>query len=117
MNSLESQVLASLEKVSDPELHKPLTELGMVGDVSGNSEKFQVQIKLTVSHCPMKAELENSVKETLIADFPNSDISVELIVMTPEELAELKLKLRGREKINPFLDSPTRVILVGSGKG
>ncbi|MFM8927890.1 MAG: P-loop NTPase [Rhodoluna sp.] len=117
MNSLESQVLASVGKVSDPELSKPLTELGMVGAINGSIEKFSVEIKLTVSHCPMKAELESLVKSTLALDFPNSEFHIDLTVMSKEELAKLKVKLRGHERTNPFLQSPTRVILVGSGKG
>ena len=42
------EALAALAKVIDPELRKPITELGMVGEITGNT----IAIKLTVPTCP-----------------------------------------------------------------
>lgn len=117
MSSFEALVLKALERVYDPELNRPITDLGMVGAISGNANTIQVTVKLTVAHCPMKDELESRVKKELAKDFPEAELEIALAVMSKDELELLKQKLRGKEKINPFLNSPTKVILVGSGKG
>lgn len=113
-----ASVLNALSLVIDPEIGLPITELGMVGEISLASDQLAVEIKLTVSHCPRKAELEADVLIALQREFPSQVVSVQMSVMSKPELDELKLKLRGKEKSNPFTPgSATRVILVGSGKG
>ncbi len=115
--NLES-VLSALAKVNDPEIGLPITDLNMVGDIALSAENLKVEIKLTVAHCPMQAEIEEAVRSALQAEFSDKKIQVVIAVMTKTELDELKLKLRGKEKTNPFGEnSATRVILVGSGKG
>lgn len=120
MSGLQESVLAALSAVIDPELRKPITELDMVGAISGSDSQFSVEIKLTVSHCPQATEIETKVNEVLGNEFPNSVIDVVMNVMTKAELDALKIKLRGgREpKSNPFgVGSATKVFLIGSGKG
>jgi ATP-binding protein involved in chromosome partitioning len=116
MNTLNERVTSALSKVIDPELRMPITELGMVGEITGSDDSPIVEIKLTVSHCPQSDYLEQESSKALKEVFPNGQ--VKLSVMTKAELDELKLKLRGPQKQNPFgPGSSTRVILVGSGKG
>lgn len=120
MSELNSKVSVALAKVIDPELRRPITELGMVGKISGTEDSFKVTIKLTVSHCPQAEYLETSVNEALEEVFSKDSFQVLMSVMTQEELAELKLKLRdGKEpKSNPFTEgTATKVFLIGSGKG
>ena len=120
MSTLQDRALAALSLVIDPELRKPITELDMVGAISGSENEFSVEIKLTVSHCPQATQIEAKVNEVLAKDFPSSEISVAMNVMTKDELDALKIKLRGgREpKSNPFgVGSATKVFLIGSGKG
>ena len=120
MSGLQESVVAALSAVIDPELRKPITELDMVGAISGSDSQLSVEIKLTVSHCPQATQIEAKVNEVLAKDFPNSEISVAMNVMTKDELDALKIKLRGgREpKSNPFgVGSATKVFLIGSGKG
>lgn len=120
MSNLIERVNRALSLVIDPELRKPITELDMVGEISGNENSFSAVIKLTVSHCPQAAQIEQKVSESLAKELPDAQIQVIMSVMTKEELDALKLKLRGgaEPKSNPFgVGSPTRVFLIGSGKG
>lgn len=120
MTALQERVLAALSLVIDPELRKPITELDMVGDVSGNESQFSVEIKLTVSHCPQATQIEERVTQVLSESLPDAKATVVMKVMTKEELDALKVKLRGgaAPKSNPFgVGSSTQVFLIGSGKG
>ena len=48
-------ILSALERVIDPELHKPVTELDMVRDVVVHGDgAVEVTIALTVAGCPMR---------------------------------------------------------------
>jgi len=126
MTSREN-VIAALAKVIDPELRRPITELGMVGKITpfddevANSEAgagIGVEIKLTVVACPAADRIRTDVEQALAAVSPN--FKVHMTVMTAEERAELKTKLLGGRALrtNPFgADTLTRVYLIGSGKG
>jgi ATP-binding protein involved in chromosome partitioning len=54
-------VRSALERVRDPEIGKPLTELGMVGDVHVDGTKVSLQIDLTTPACPLKTKIEADV--------------------------------------------------------
>ena len=56
------QVQAALSRVNDPEIRRPITEIGMVGGVDiADSGAVAVNILLTVSGCPMRETLTNDV--------------------------------------------------------
>ena len=116
---MSEKVLAALSKVIDPELRKPITELGMVGEIAESSDTVSVEIKLTIVGCPAAQKIEREVNEALGALFPK--VSVAMSTMTAEERSTLKEKLRGGKPLrhNPFAEpnSLTQVIFVGSGKG
>ena len=48
------QVDAALAEVEDPEIHRPITELGMVKDVRIDGGSVHVDVYLTVAGCPMR---------------------------------------------------------------
>ena len=103
-------ILEALSRVLDPELRLPITELGMVGEITEDS----VVIKLTVTGCPAADRIERDVKAAV------GDRKVIMTVMNQSERDELKAKLRnGRApRVNPFDEtSATKVYLIGSGKG
>ena len=56
--ALVDQIQVALSKVSDPELHRSITELGMVESISVQGSKAIVQILLTISGCPMRDRLD-----------------------------------------------------------
>ncbi|AEF41781.1 Mrp/NBP35 family ATP-binding protein [Hoyosella subflava] len=118
----ESAIRSALARVQDPEIRKPITELGMVKSIDITDEgDVAIGIYLTVSGCPMRSEIENRVSSAA-ADVPGvRDVSVTLDVMDDEQRSELRKKLRGdsAEPVIPFAqpNSLTRVYAVASGKG
>lgn len=119
MSELNSRVTRALSQVIDPELRRPITELGMVGDITNVAGITQVVIKLTVSHCPAADQIEANVSTALRAELGEA-FAIRMQVMTSDELAELKSKLRGSAapRTNPFqVGTSSKVFLFGSGKG
>ena len=58
----QDQVLAALAGVNDPEIRKPITDLGMVRDVVvADDGLVTVGIFLTVSGCPMRSTITKDV--------------------------------------------------------
>ena len=47
-------VREALAKVNDPEIKRPITDLGMVDDVIVDGSSITAKILLTVAGCPMK---------------------------------------------------------------
>ena len=47
-------VRAALGRVNDPEIRRPITELGMVKDVNGATARSSGRRLLTVAGCPMR---------------------------------------------------------------
>src|SRR6478672_4672223 len=119
---LESAVRAALSKVIDPELRRPITELGMVKNVSVSADAgVHVEVYLTTAACPKKTEISERVSHA-VADVPGTGaVKVSLDVMNDEQRTELRKQLRGdaREPVIPFAQpgSLTRVYAVASGKG
>ena len=118
----ESAIRSALSKVNDPEIGKPITDLGMLKSVQINDDSsVDVTIYLTTSGCPMRTEISGRV-EKAVADVPGvGTIRVDLDVMDDEQRTELRKKLRGdkAEPVIPFAQpgSLTRVYAVASGKG
>ena len=54
-------VLEALSKVNDPELHRSITELGMVEDVTIDGSALKLKILLTISGCPMRDRLTKDI--------------------------------------------------------
>ena len=115
-------MLTALSKVNDPEIRKPITELGMVKSVDvDEAGHVELSIYLTVSGCPMKDTLRNDSTAALQAVPGVTSVNVTLDVMSDEQRTALRQQLRGGtpEKEIPFAqpNSLTRVYAVASGKG
>ena len=123
MNAPSQPVLpAALATVIDPELRRPITDLGMVESVQMHHDGHAVAvIRLTIAGCPLRETITKDVTAALLLLDGVTNVSVELTVMTPEQRAELKERLKGStpERSIPFNaeDSLTRVYAVASGKG
>ncbi|OLF07235.1 sodium:proton antiporter [Actinophytocola xinjiangensis] len=115
-------VRAALAGVQDPEIHKPITDLGMVKDVTiGENGAVNVEIYLTVSGCPLRDKITRDVTEAVSAVDGVREVTVALDVMSDQQRTDLRRKLRGdaEEPKIPFAEpgSLTRVYCVASGKG
>jgi len=114
--------MAALATVLDPEIKKPLTDLGMVKSVDvGASGAVRVEIYLTVSGCPMKDTIRGLVSAAVGRLDGVTSVEVALDVMSEEQRRDLSTKLRGDRPVRdiPFAapGSLTRVYAVASGKG
>lgn len=115
-------VRAALATVNDPEIHKPITDLGMVKSVDiADGGAVRVGVYLTVSGCPMRDTITSLVTTAVAKVAGVTGVSVELDVMSDEQRRELASSLRGgqAEREIPFAQpgSLTRVYAVASGKG
>jgi len=120
--SLQAAVSTALASVIDPEIRKPITELGMVQRVTVAPDgATTVTVLLTVSGCPMREKLTTDVTAAVSAVPGVSSVTVDLGVMDDAQRTELRTKLRGDNPVNeiPFAQpgSRTRVYAVASGKG
>ena len=116
------QVLAALATVNDPEIRRPITELGMVKAIEVRpSGEVLVGVFLTVAGCPMRDQITREVTAAVERIDGVTGVQVELDVMSAEQRQALQGQLRGgqAEKEIPFAnaDSLTRVFAVASGKG
>ncbi len=117
-----SEIQQALSTVQDPEIHRPITDLGMVKEVSiADDGNVTVAIYLTIAGCPLKATLTNDITASVSKVPGVREVTVELDVMSDEQRKELQSKLRGGkpDKEIPFAQphSRTRVYAVASGKG
>jgi ATP-binding protein involved in chromosome partitioning len=116
------QVHAALATVNDPEIHRPITDLGMVESVDvDDAGAVAVRVLLTVSGCPLKETITRDVTAA-VGKVPGvSAVRLDLGVMSNEQRAGLQEKLRGGQpqKEIPFSrpGSLTKVYAVASGKG
>jgi ATP-binding protein involved in chromosome partitioning len=112
-------ILGALERVVDPELKRPVTELDMVRDVVvAEDGAVEVTIALTVAGCPLRSSFQEQVAQHVGAVPGVSSVTLRFDVMSPEEKAALATRLRGgRAEKEIRLDPSTRVIAVASGKG
>lgn len=113
---------AALATVEDPEIHKPLPELGMIKSVDiADDGAVTVEVYLTIAGCPLRSTITERVTSAVSAVAGVTAVTVILDVMSDQQRTELRTKLRGNtpEKEIPFTKpgSLTRVIAVASGKG
>ena len=121
-NPLLPLIRAALHGVDDPEIHRPITELGMVDDIHvADDGEVVVRILLTTGGCPLKDRLRNDVTIALSAVEGVTGVTVDMGVMNDEQRLAVRTLLRGGvpERDIPFAKptSHTRVLAIASGKG
>ena len=120
--TIESAVQAALATVDDPEIRRPITDLGMVESVRVRADGIaEIGILLTVVGCPLRDKLRSDITAAVGTVPGVGGVEVEFGVMTPEQRQQLQVSLRGdaQEPVIPFAQpgSRTRVFAVASGKG
>ncbi|WP_423181899.1 Mrp/NBP35 family ATP-binding protein [Arthrobacter sp. NyZ413] len=112
----------ALATVIDPELRRPITELGMLDSVEAKTDgTVRVTVLLTIAGCPLRETITADATAAL-AKLPGvTGVDVELKVMTQAQRDALKERLRGPggQRGIPFNEpgSLTKVFAVASGKG
>ncbi|AKK02830.1 Mrp/NBP35 family ATP-binding protein [Corynebacterium epidermidicanis] len=117
----EDAVRSALARVDDPEIGKPITELGMVKSIRIDGANVAVEVFLTIAGCPMKNTIVANV-EAAVLEIPGvANVQVSTDVMSDEQRRQLRTNLRGSAETPeiPFAkpNSTTRVFAVASGKG
>ncbi|RJQ71460.1 MRP family ATP-binding protein [Pseudonocardiaceae bacterium YIM PH 21723] len=118
----EASVREALSRVQDPEIRRPITEIGMVKSVAiSENGAVAVGVYLTVASCPMKDRIVEDVTGAVSLVEGVTSVTVDLDVMSDEQRTTLRKTLRGgsEEPRIPFAEpgSMTRVYCVASGKG
>jgi ATP-binding protein involved in chromosome partitioning len=121
MAPTREQIDAALATVNDPEIRRPITELGMVDAVEIDGDTVTVRVLLTVAACPLRDRITADVTAA-VAGVPGvGSVIVDLGVMTDEQRQAMAASLRGGQPARevPFArpESLTRVYAVASGKG
>ena len=116
------QVTTALAGVNDPEIGRPITDLGMVKSIAVSPQgRVDVGIYLTVAGCPMREAITTLVTNAVTALPGVTSVSVDLDVMSEEQRKAMQTQLRGNqpEQEIPFSQpsSLTKVYAVVSGKG
>jgi ATP-binding protein involved in chromosome partitioning len=101
------QVLSSLRKVVDPELHKDIVSMGMIKDMAINNDKISFTLELTTPACPFNSEIEQDVRNTI------SNLGIEDL-----DLKVTAKVMEGRSiSLDELLPGVKNIIAVASGKG
>lgn len=116
-DALSDAVRVAVGAVQDPELRRPLADLGMLREIAVAEATAHVGIALTIVGCPAADRIERDVRAAAAAVDGVEAVVVDVSVMTPDERAALTERLRGGRGIPFTADALTRVIAVTSGKG
>jgi ATP-binding protein involved in chromosome partitioning len=120
-SALVDAVHLALAGVEDPEIRKPITDLGMVKSVDVADGVATVTVLLTIAACPLRDTITTRVSDAVTAVDGIDSVDVHLEVMSDEQRKGLAAQLRGgqaeREITFAQPNSLTRVYAVASGKG
>ncbi|PIE21552.1 MAG: sodium:proton antiporter [Arachnia propionica] len=119
---LLANIRVALHGVEDPEIHRPITDLGMVDDIQvDEAGSATIKILLTVPTCPMRSEIRARVEQAVSAVDGVTSLAVELGHMNEEQREAMRRLLQGNQPVReiPFgrPGDLTTVIAVASGKG
>jgi len=111
----------ALTRVIDPEIRRPITEIGMVRSVDLDGDTAVIGIDLTTQGCPMRERITSDVDAAARGVDGVGDVRIELGVMSEEQRLGLRSQLRGGkpEPIIQFTQpgNLTRIYAIASGKG
>jgi ATP-binding protein involved in chromosome partitioning len=118
----EAQVREALRTVLDPEIGKPIEDLGMLEEIRVRDGRVWVHVLLTIAGCPLQDRITGDVTAALRPlGVEEGEVEVHLTPMSEEQRAALVSKLRGgaapAQQRTFFQGSKTTVIAVASGKG
>ena len=113
------QVREALKGVLDPEIGKPIEELGMLKDIEVLDGTVRVHVLLTVAGCPLKDTINRDVTAAVAPLEGVRDVQVVLGEMSGDQREQLVTQLRGAQPPQQtfFTEGDTEVIAVASGKG
>ena len=116
----EEQVRQALRNVLDPEIGRPIEDIGMLRSIEIDGDRVEVHVLLTIEGCPLKDRITNDVTTAVQPIAGVERVDVRLTPMSQEQREGLVSTLRGgapapQQKIQ--FPPSTSVIAVASGKG
>ena len=110
-----------LRSVIDPELGADIVSLGMVPSLVVHPDGVvNVEIKLTISGCPMRAEIQKEVKDRVELHPGVSKVKITWGEMNSQERSEVMTKARWNARENAQateVPANCKVLAIASGKG
>lgn len=110
-------VRMAVERVEDPEIHRPIGELGMLGAVDvDRAGRVTVEVRLTTPSCPLKDTFQNEITSAVRTVAPGSSVDIAFGSLDDRGRRDLAMTLRGPETGGIPVVAP-RIYAVASGKG
>jgi ATP-binding protein involved in chromosome partitioning len=119
----EAQVREALRNVLDPEIGRPIEDIGMLRGIAIEGGAVRVDVLITIEGCPLKDRITNDVTAAVKPLDGVERVTVDLSPMTQEQRETLVQQLRGGGATAPQQQSKisfppsTAIIAVASGKG
>ncbi len=119
MTDLRSELDRALGTVIDPEIRRPIADLGMIDSVEFADGRATIGIRLTIVGCPAADRIERDVREAAGSVPGVDEVEVNVAVMSVEQRTALTERLQGarRREVQFGPESPTRIFAITSGKG
>ncbi len=116
----EEQVRQALRAVLDPEIGRPIEDIGMLESIEIDGARVEVHVLLTIEGCPLKDRITTDVTAAVRPLAGVEQVDVRLTPMSQQQREGLVSTLRGgtptpQQKIS--FPPSTSVIAVASGKG
>ena len=117
----EAQVREALKGVKDPEIGRPIDEIGMLRSVEVDAGVVRVHVLITIEGCPLKDRITSDVTAAVQPLEGVERVEVELTPMSGDEREKLVSQLRGGQPAAPdtkiSFSPQTTIIAIASGKG
>ena len=116
----EAEVRVALREVLEPEIGKPIEDIGMLQGIQVDGGNVRVDVLLTIEGCPLRDRITQDVTAAVQPLMGVDRVEVSLTPMSPEQREALVGKLRGPNSQGPTKISfapSTSIIAIASGKG
>jgi ATP-binding protein involved in chromosome partitioning len=120
----QEQVREALRAVMDPEIGRPIEDIGMLKSIEVDGGTVRVQVLITIEGCPLKDRITQDVTAAVAPLEGVERVEVPLTPMSQEERAALVQKLRGGQAGAPAVEGSrisfppqTAIVAIASGKG
>ncbi len=118
----EAQVREALRTVLDPEIGRPIEDIGMLRGIHLDGGAVRVDVLITIEGCPLKDRITHDVTAAVAPLEGVEGVEVSLSPMSQEQREALVQQLRGGTPAAPqqsrisFAPS-TSIVAIASGKG
>ncbi len=118
----EAQVREALRNVLDPEIGRPIEDIGMLRGIGIDGGVVNVDVLITIEGCPLKDRITNDVTAAVSPLEGVERVTVTLEPMSQEQREALVQQLRGGTPAAPqqskiSFPASTAIVAVASGKG